>query len=684
MAVEAQTETRTAAPEPGTRHPLGVLFVHGIGEQPVGDTLKSVVDPLVTSLDLWIHGAARCRAMALGADQAAAWATAMPTTHTMAHEQALQMAASAELAFDRLRQPQQQDLATASVWSGSALLADGSMPTGPEHGAPPHAVLHLHTTDQAYRVTEGSALLAESWWARSFVPPTPRALMGWTLKVLPLAVGMHLGDQVRRHASVAFGAGTHGARRLLHGALAVLWLVALAIAVPLALPLQALLTLSVLLGMVPLRFVQDAMRGLQSTLVGTLGDSFLLVSSPVSRAMIVAQCKRDLDWLAARCDRVFVVAHSQGCAVSYLAMCESLPEAVSEVTWIGSGLRKLEVLRTLQRDNVAAIGGWLTATLPFVGYGLLAQLVKGRWTWTDTPYHMLFAVLTALAYLMGIGILVWATRGGATPLRLRLWNERGVRLTELHASHDPVPHGPLFDEGSAEAPLIRSQKVRNNASVLGDHTGYWRNVEEVVLPLALRIAAAVGVPVSSLLAHDPQWHASGVTRRHQRVTALMLLRVLWAAGCAALVWRGWADWASFAGWAAGQAPGLLMGGSDLSALAAPARRLLPDLLLWMGLPLFGLSLGWRLWEEHEQRALLLRKRPSGLYETVLVTLMLSAATVPVAWALERNTAGALIGPFALAFVVAMLYASLGGAEKAFLPVTLRSPKADRDAQPPGG
>lgn len=663
------------------RYPLGVLFVHGIGEQPVGDTLKSVVDPLVNSLDLWIHGAVRCRAMALGTEKAEAWAARMPATHLMAHEQARQMPDAAELVFDRLLAPQKQDVESATVWSGSALLADGCMPHGTAQDGPPHAVLQLHTTDQAYQVTEGSALLAESWWARSFVPPTPRALMGWTFKVLPLAVGMHVGDNVRRHTGAAVRAGTHGARRLGHGLLAVAWLAALAVAVPLALPLQCVLTLSVLLGMIPLRFVQDAMRALQSALVGSLGDSFLLVSSPVSRAMIVAQCKRDLAWLAQRCGQVFVVAHSQGCAVSYLAMCESLPDEVTEITWIGSGLRKLEVLRALQRDNVAAIGGWLTATLPFVGYGLMEQLVNQRWTWEDTPYHMLITLLVGLAYLMGIGILVWATRGGAAPLRLRLWNDRGVRLTELHASHDPVPHGPLFDEDSANAPLIRSHALRNNASVLADHTSYWRNIEELVLPLAWRIAAAAGVPVSGLLAHDAQWHESGVKRRHLRVMALMLLRVTWFAGCVALLWRGGSEWGALAGLAADQASALLLGSSELSALAQPARRLLPD-LLWMALPLFGLALGWRLWEEHEQRALLLRKRPSGLYETLLFTLILGASAAPLVAALEREAVPALAVLLVISFLPSVLYASLGGAEKAFLPT--RAVKSHRDAHPPGG
>jgi len=109
----------TAADPVAKPYPLGVLFVHGIGEQPLGDTLKNAVDPIVRSLDLWIHGASS---------------------------------------------------------DGGATLRDGRMQViSGDDACPTHAVLQVRTTDAQQQVSEGSALVAESWWARNFVPPTPRA-----------------------------------------------------------------------------------------------------------------------------------------------------------------------------------------------------------------------------------------------------------------------------------------------------------------------------------------------------------------------------------------------------------------------------------------------------------------------------------------------------------------------------
>lgn len=458
------SDASSAAAKP---YPLGVMFVHGIGEQPLGDTLKSVVDPIVRSLDLWIHGAARCRAVALGDAAANTWAKGMPGNDTAAREQAQQMAWSSEMIAAKLTATQAEDIAASNFYSGSALLCDGRVQAAGDGEAPPHAVLHVHTTDAHYKVTEGSALLAESWWAQSFVPPSPHALLSWTFKVLPMAVGMHLGDGVRRHGlRVAQGGGLPS--RLWHAFLASLALAAMVVAVPLAMPLQALLVITVILSMIPLRVVQDAMRTLQSVLVGTLGDSFLLVSSPVSRAMIVAQCKRDMHWLA------------------------------------------------------------------------------------------------------------------------------------------------------------------NQASWFGDHTGYWRNVEEVVLPLALRISAALGVPVTKHMARDKRLLTGGRRRRHHRVCMLVILRWLFLAGSAAALWMASTQWLAFGNTLVDQGLAWVSPTGDFSikVLGAALRERLPDLLLWIVVPYVVLMLAWRGWEEHEQRALLLRKYPNGLIEGLLTGLMVVATCCP--------------------------------------------------------
>ena len=462
------------------QHRFGVLFVHGIGEQLRGETLRAVVDPVVQSLDLWLHGAARCRAEAVGSAAAQEWAAGLPdnvgtpATSARIREQALEMAWSAEWSTAEFSASQKADVMASPFWSGGAALSDG---VAAEDGdVPPHSLLHLHTVGERYDVSEGTALLAECWWARSFVPPGPSALTGWTFRVLPLAVGMHFGDIVRRHFALAADAPIGLLRRAWHGTAAIVALIALLLAVPLALPIQALLMAIGLFALVPIGAVRDVALSLQSAIVGALGDSYLLVASPVSRAMIVARCKNNLQWLCDRCDKVLLVAHSQGCAVSCLALTESLPSELREVTWIGSGLRKLEILRAAERDDTTVTAGWLVATMPFVLWSQISAILE-----TGLSEGNVFVTVLAIgAYLFGIIRLVLILRVGATAAWVRLWQALDVRLSEIYATHDPVPHGPLFDQTTAQHGELPAQPVNNRASWVGDHTSYWRNIEEVV------------------------------------------------------------------------------------------------------------------------------------------------------------------------------------------------------------
>jgi hypothetical protein len=635
----ADTDPPASDAAPTKPYPVGVMFVHGIGEQPLGDTLKNVADPIVRHLDAWIHGAARCRGLALGEAPALEWAQKLPlapggpTSGAGVREQAFEMAWSAQWKSVDLTPRQADDMRTSGFWSGGAVLGDGK-PGGDD--GPTHAVLRVHTTGAQYELQQGEALVAESWWARSFVPPGASALLSWTFKVLPLAIGMHMGDSVRRHVQRAGDPGLGWHRRVMHVVLSIVCMAGLAVAVPLALPLQCLLVASVVLGLLPLRFVQDAMRTLQSALLGTLGDSFLLVSSPVSRAMIVAQCKRDLHWLAQRCDRVMVVAHSQGCAVSYLALCEAWPQEVRDVTWVGSGLRKLEILRATERDASTAFNAWCVATMPFVAWVLVSGMVN-KWSWDSAPGQMVFTLLALLLYLLGFIRLAFLLRVGTTDLWLPLWRQLQLRLTDLYASHDPVPHGPLFDEPTAPDDPLQTREVRNQASMLSDHTTYWRNMEEVTLPLALRIAAGAGVPVARLLASDGDWLAHGVVRRHARVTTLVWLRRALLVGGAGVVVFGPAVWGQLGSAALTQGWAWLWGSTvDANALTSPLRLLLPELLLWVGLPFVLLVLCWRGWEAFEQRCFLNRTQP-GQLEWPLLSVMVAAAFTPA------GHAAALVG-----------------------------------------
>jgi hypothetical protein len=390
------------------------------------------------------------------------------------------------------------------------------------------------------------------------------------------------------------------------------------------------------------------MRKLQTAITGTAGDSFLLAASPVSRAMMVGQLKRDALWLAGQCDQLFIVAHSQGCAVSYLALCEALPAELRKVTWIGSGLRKLEILRAAERRPGSVLAGWAVAVLPLTVWFLVVRPSLG-WTWEVGVTNLLVALACVGSYIVGLMTLIWGLRVGATSLWLRLWADLNVGLTEIFASHDPVPNGPLFDDNPSEYLKVDTREVRNRASLVSDHTAYWGNIEEVVLPLGLEIAKAIGLPVDHLLHSDDQRLKGGIKRRHHRVNSLIALRCVVFAGGAWLVQANWSHWTDLAVIAANQASGFV---SDFAVqvreFKAPFQMLLVDLAVMLG-SFISVTIAWRLWDLHEQQALLMRDQPNKAAVGLLTWVMVACASAP-----SVSASSAVFGPTGTGIAIALL------------------------------
>jgi hypothetical protein len=78
--------------------------------------------------------------------------------------------------------------------------------------APAHARLRILSLRLDGSVTAEDWLLAESWWAESFPPPTFSDLALWGLRIVPWIVGSHFASQVKRQIapSDADAAGPDG------------------------------------------------------------------------------------------------------------------------------------------------------------------------------------------------------------------------------------------------------------------------------------------------------------------------------------------------------------------------------------------------------------------------------------------------------------------------------------------
>jgi hypothetical protein len=409
----------------GRRKDLGVLFVHGVGDQERGQTLSLWGDALTD----WLRG----------------WSGDDAVDVTAAH-----------------------------------LVLDDTDPAAPAYL---DLTVSLGTagSDQRHVV---QWRLAEAWWAQSFGPPRFREMAVWGFTVAPYALIGHFVSRLERAWVAAGGPVLTSAARIGRVAASLL---EVAVAVLLA-PLAALAVLVVLLlSAVPVTRVRALAASLQRAISRTVGDSFILLGSATRAAAIVHRVEHDVRWLADRSDALVVVAHSQGAEVAHRAVRSTRPRRLRRLVTVGSGQTKLAALSAL-RGSGAARSVWFAPAGAFTVAASVAMALDrlGAGSRDDE----IFVPVIGLTF--GLGLLVLGARqarGLDVPADDLL--DPGARdgWLDLYASHDPVSNGPVYGVGTGH-PVIRSEQVDNLASAVSDHTGYARNVEQVVARLAEVCAAA--------------------------------------------------------------------------------------------------------------------------------------------------------------------------------------------------
>ena len=600
---------------PERRHDLGLLFVHGIGEQERGATLVTAGEALHAWLHRWFRGITRSwRAAGLADEQLFEWQRrrkqqlwqqrgeerALPRFEALRTLLGNMRTVAADTALPPL-ETVRNDVA-GGILAATASLRDPHLRDGDED-APAHAPLELLAIGTDGKEHRSRWLLGESWWAQAFTEPTFRQLALWLVQALPWTLGRHYGSRVGRawrRARPTAGRNVLGQLRALPEVLANL--VLLVLATPFAVVAQAILLLLVLVALLPIARLRAALAGLERTLAATLGDSLVLLSSPLQQAAMVAQIRRDAAWLATRCKRVAIVAHSQGAALAHMAMRDERPPNVALLLTCGSGLRKLEELRQMSASEEGLAG---RAYLSAAGVVLLAASAAGAisglgWNpWTTAVGLLLFA-LVVVSYL-----------GRYTPIDISWYSTRfqmeGLHWVDYYATNDPVPNGALQDY-EEELVLPLSVPIVNERSLLRDHTTYWRNPEQFVGLVAGWAAQLVDGPWQRIVAGQRDVWVSAQTRRRWRVAALAAARWIGFASAVALVWARRAEWRALLAWLlslAGGAVDELLPWFSLSRRAA--RPELPVLAVTAG-ALFALiaiwqaaRFAWARWSEHELR-----------------------------------------------------------------------------------
>jgi hypothetical protein len=488
---------------------VGVLYVHGMGEQEQGDSVTDMGDELTEWLRKWI---------ALGPVKKADF---------------------------KIRE--------ARLRTGGQVFA----------GTPDHPIggeAHVSVT-----ITDGSKqppdvqewLLAESWWAKTFRQATFTELVAWAFSAGPWLIASQRAGLENRFRAAA-EAGRYGpimalGRRVIGVVLMIVAAVVASVITPVFLAL-------LLFSLLPIPGLQDVVKGLAKNLSGSFGDLLVLVRSPVRFAAMAEQVRSDIDDMYIRCDQVIVLAHSQGSAVSWHAirrMAERPPEIRSQVALFmsfGQAFRKLKSLYRVHRVGgreqsiflaLATLSTILLVLAAWQGAGVLGELIATSFDPGAVMDHigsnvLWFGAAVAVVLLMQ-EVLVRLARANDIGAEGEVLEEikdvqkglPGFRWMDLWASADPAPNGPLLTNLPKG---VESYKIRNIGSTILDHAIYWSN--RTVFVSAVAFAAASLAPPSPIGTRDliPTELQAAAKVRGQRVTMLLAGRVLFFTALVTAIW----------------------------------------------------------------------------------------------------------------------------------------------------
>ena len=262
-------------------------------------------------------------------------------------------------------------------------------------------------------------LLAEGWWAKSFLAPTYGELVSWSVRALPWSIGVHIAQRYRLAVS-------REAKRWTKVFALLTALGQLLVALALTPVFIALLAVALLLGVLPIPQLRAIILAAQSALTATVGDSLAFVESPMRAALIRTRILDELKRLKNVCDRTVIIAHSQGAAAVLDALggiiepdfeeeAATKPEPPVQspvpdtLLTFGAGTNKLVSLKVLSAGLSKKIG-WNPTYVAFGGLfataGLFAWLLVDIQAQRISIQDILYSFLLWSVTLLVIGVVM--------------------------------------------------------------------------------------------------------------------------------------------------------------------------------------------------------------------------------------------------------------------------------------
>lgn len=296
------SDTVPTPPEPESfesEHRLGILFVHGIGEQREGDTLVAFGEPLIEWIREWIAG------------------------HGRLH----------------FREPMQQKfrdlLARSGVPSDGVEVVDAELfPSRRQSTDPPHLIaeVRIKNAQRDERQQRQRWLLAECWWGEQVQTPPVFALLGWLFSRGPWVALAHFAERAWRFVNPKRANDDTSLKsrvlrlidktRWRH----IIWPVNALLFLLASLMLQLLLVVAAVFALIPIPVVRRYVSMVLQVATSILGDSYGLVAIDAQRSAILTRFRDTVEWLRPKCAKTVIVAHSQGAAVVHEAIGDGLIE----------------------------------------------------------------------------------------------------------------------------------------------------------------------------------------------------------------------------------------------------------------------------------------------------------------------------------------------------------------------
>jgi hypothetical protein len=369
-------------PDEDTGARIGVLFVHGMGEQQRGGTLQQFAEPVIQWLRRWeSHDFDPTRSRVLEPDPAVRDMNVVPLTRDF---QAVTIPTSAPLGYTVIR----------------------GEPADPSCYEPPTTEITLtRPAADDGKTTRATWVMSEAFWADSFFPPKFSDVARWGLGVGPRFIVRH------------FELSTSG----LAG-----WPQFLRYGVALAgvLLFELVIVLLLLLGALP--FARNYVRTLILRLIGSFGDPMVLVASPLTSGAIMTALANALTWLrdTRRCQRIAIVAHSLGTVASYNLLARD-SERVGLFVTFGSALKKAQILQKVQQNDRRLSLGVILAGSAFAAFASAALIALAYWSELPSNLKRGGAWSSILAWLWPYLMIV----GGSMLCiaRIALWRRLGPR-----------------------------------------------------------------------------------------------------------------------------------------------------------------------------------------------------------------------------------------------------------------